>query len=105
MALRAVDGVLWYVLGNLALLASVFWLTYDFAVGTLILFLSLVILGGPLCTDVAATLRARRARKRGHRWLAQNRCPTCGYSLRGLPGNRCPECGGEFPARAGWSGR
>ncbi len=23
-------------------------------------------------------------------------CPTCGYSLLGLPENRCPECGNEF---------
>lgn len=104
MTLRILDGVILFILASLTLLAGVFLLRCDFAVGTLIFFLSLVILAGPLCTDVATMLTALHARNRRRRWLGQNRCPTCGYSLTGLPSNRCPECGGEFPGGAGWSG-
>lgn len=30
-----------------------------------------------------------------HRWIGNQRCLKCGYSLRGLSSRRCPECGEE----------
>ena len=46
-----------------------------------IVLLALIVAGGPAW-----------ARLRSHRRRANNRCPCCGYDLRGSPG-RCPECG------------
>lgn len=37
-----------------------------------------------------------------HRYTRQNRCPTCGYDLKGLPpGTLCPECGMSTKGGAG----
>ena len=39
---------------------------------------------------------AWRARTRPARELAAGRCPSCGYSIKGLSSTKCPECGSLF---------
>lgn len=45
------------------------------------------------CALLAKSVRGLRQRRERH-------CPTCGYSLHGLPGLTCPECGCEAPSES-----
>jgi hypothetical protein len=44
-----------------------------------------------LIAPVRSIIRKSRD-DRSQRWLAQGRCPACGYDMRATP-DRCPECG------------
>ena len=76
--------------------ASVFWPTLLVTfVGSMIgwpfvaMVLSVPIYVG-LCL-IAGTVAFHR--RRHLRWFNENRCPQCGYDMRGLDGVTCPECG------------